>query len=158
MILVLDNLRSCYNVGSILRTADGFGCQKIIFIGTTPYPRLDKDQRLPYQISRQTAQITKTSLGAEKNIEGYYFPQVQNWLKTIKKEIIVSLEQTESSQPLENWRTKIDYLVVGNEIKGVSDLILKNSQQISINMLGQKESLNVAVATGIALYHLSLIK
>ena len=161
MVIVLDNLRSCHNVGSILRTADGFGCQDVIFIGTTPYPQLADDQRLPHAAQRQTKMIAKTALGAEATINGQCFSNAQSWLATVDSGLIVSLEQTPDSQSLFDYlpKTKVDYLVVGSEINGIDSLILKNShQKIKIPMSGRKESFNVAVAAGIALYHLNYLK
>lgn len=155
--MVLDNLRSCHNVGSIIRTADGFGWRRFIFLGTTPYPEIENDQRLKHQILRQTKQIAKTSLGAEEKINGQYFKDTATFLKRVEGSNLICLEQTAASKNLTDYRLKRNsYLVIGNEIEGISaQLIKKSAICLEIPMLGQKESFNVAVATGIALYHFS---
>lgn len=157
IILVLDNLRSCYNVGSILRTADGFGIHQYIFLGTTPHPQLSGDTRLPHQAARQTRQISKTALGAEKQIQGEYLANTQAFLNNKKSRSLVCLEQTADSQPLDSYRPpKSLYLVIGNEVGGISQSLLRASaKHLFIPMSGGKESFNVAVALGIALYQLT---
>ena len=120
LTLVLDNLRSCHNVGSIIRTANGFGCRRFAFIGTTPYPRLAADKRLPHAIDRQTGRIKKTALGAEEEIEGRHFATAADFLATASGQLIC-LEQTPDATPLDAWRpARGDYLVFGHELDGVS--------------------------------------
>ncbi|MYB40505.1 RNA methyltransferase [Candidatus Saccharibacteria bacterium] len=156
LTLVLDNLRSCHNVGSIIRTANGFGCRRFAFIGTTPYPRLAADGRLPHQIKRQTDQIAKTALGAEAEIEGRRFDNAEAFLAAGSGRLIC-LEQTPGSQPLSAWRPKAgDRLIVGSELDGVSAGLIAEADCFFIPMQGSKESFNVAAATAIALYHFSL--
>ena len=156
--LVLDNLRSCHNVGSIIRTADGFGQRRFVFLGTTPHPRLSGDPRLAYQSLKQTRQIAKTALGAEQNIQGRYYAKTQDFLQVKNDWPIVCLEQTPDGRALKEYRLKQPiYLVVGNEIDGVSEELLGlSSERLTIPMSGDKESFNVAVAAGIALYQLTL--
>lgn len=156
--LVLDNLRSCHNVGSIIRTADGFGQRRFVFLGTTPHPRLPGDRRLAHQSLKQTKQIAKTALGAEQNIQGLYCAKTQDFLQAKKDWPIVCLEQTPDGRPLREYRLERPvYLVVGNEIDGVSEELLDcSSERLTIPMSGDKESFNVAVAAGIALYQLTL--
>ena len=156
LTLVLDNLRSCHNVGSIIRTADGFGCRRFAFIGTTPYPRLAADGRLPHLIRRQTARIAKTALGAEKEIDGRYFETAASFLSGGGGRLIC-LEQTPGSRPLASWRPADgDRLVLGNELDGVGPELAAAGDCLFIPMAGNKESFNVAVAAAIALYHRGL--
>ena len=154
--IVFDNLRSCHNVGAILRTANGFNCQHFIFIGTTPYPQIAHDQRLPHQIRRQSRQISKTALGAEETIEGQYFPDTRSFIKAKKEKPLICLEQTKRAERLSQYQLQESiYLVVGNEIEGVSSELLERAQtHLFIPMLNHKESFNVATALGIALYQL----
>ena len=154
LILVLDNLRSCHNVGSIIRTANGFKQQRFIFIGSTPYPAIARDQRLPWAVEKQTRLIAKTALGAEQEIEGEHFEDAADFLRVREKIELVCLEQTDRGQKLADylWPTSA-YLVFGNELAGVSPAILTVAEtHLQIPMLGNKESFNVAVAAGIALY------
>ncbi len=158
LILVLDNLRSCHNVGSIIRTANGFGQYHFVFLGLTPYPTLKNDQRLPWQAAQQSRRIAKTSLGTENAIQGQYFPDENTFLKTHKPQNIICLEQTATSQNLADYHWPDDAcLIVGNELNGVSKNLLQAAQtHLYIPMLGHKESFNVAVALGIGLYQYSL--
>ena len=160
LTLVLDNLRSCHNVGSIIRTANGFNHYDFIFLGITPYPCLENDRRLKYRAKQQTAQISKTSLGAEKEIRGKYFQEAAEFLQHKNDSQLICLEQSRHSRNLGDFRRAENcYLVVGNEITGISAQLMKKAQtHLMIPMLGSKESFNVAVATGIALYHFSLFE
>jgi 23S rRNA (guanosine2251-2'-O)-methyltransferase len=151
-ILILDNLRSVENTGSIFRTAEGLGVGKIILVGTTPAP-VDR-------FGRPRADFIKVSLGAEESLQWEYQKEAPLTIKELKKEgyKIIALEQTKDSIKLSstshNEATSF-VLVVGNEVLGVSDEILKFSDEVvEIPMKGTKESLNVSVATGIALFKL----
>lgn len=160
--LLLHNIRSTHNVGSIFRTAEGLGVEKIILSGYTPYPDQDQDQRLPHLRRKLTEQIHKTALGAERLLPNEY---VENPLKVIKnyreqKYAIIALEQTANSYKLPNYQSPSRILLIlGEEVSGIDPVILKLvDETIEIPMVGQKESFNVSVAAGIALYHLFLVK
>lgn len=155
--LVLDNIRSCHNVGSILRSADAFGVTSVIYYGTTPYPSLENDDRLPHLRKKQTTSIAKTALGAEKTVPGVHVSDITQLKKILKGSKVISLEQSSTSKPLESFKTiEPIVLILGNEVDGVSPQLLElSSDVIEIPMLGIKESLNVSVATGIALYVIS---
>lgn len=147
--LVLDNIRSRENVGSIFRIADAVGINKIYLCGITPIP--------PHQ------KISKTALGAENWVSWEY--RSQTWrllgdLKTKKKIKIIGLEKTKKSINIFDFKQKFPLaLVLGNEVKGLSSKILKYCDEvIYIPMFGKKESLNVAVALGIAAYQLKIKK
>jgi 23S rRNA (guanosine2251-2'-O)-methyltransferase len=146
-VLVLDNLRSVENTGSIFRTAEGLGVSKIILIGTTPTP-LDR-------FGRKRADFAKVSLGAE-NLQWEYRKDIVETLGELKDQgfQIISLEQTGKSKNLTVFNAKEKFaLVVGNEVSGVSKEALKLSDEIvEIPMEGKKESFNVSVSLGIALF------
>ena len=142
LIIVLNNIRSRENVGSIFRTADAAGVSKIYLCGITPTPPHEK--------------ISKTALGAEEYVPWEYHKQTWRLLDKLKKDKIniVTLEQSKEGVDLFKFKPKFPLaLVVGNEVRGLSPQILKYcDKKISIPMYGKKESLNVAVATGVAVY------
>ncbi len=152
-VLILDNIRSVENTGSIFRTAEGLGVKKIICIGTTPTP-LDR-------FGRKRNDFAKVSLGAE-NIDWSYEKNLKLTIRDLKEQgfKIISLEQTQEAEKLtrlEIHKLELFALVVGNEVDGVSKEALALSDKVvEIPMQGKKESLNVAVATGIALFALML--
>ncbi len=159
IILVAHNIRSTYNVGSIFRTAEGFGVSKIILSGYTPYPALDHDSRLPHISAKLTDQIHKTALGAEELVPFEY--QAEPNLSVLKDDgyRVVGLEQDARSIILPDYETPDKLvLLLGEEVHGLTnELRAACDDLIEIPMRGQKESFNVSVAAGIALYHLSLI-
>lgn len=155
--LLLHNIRSTHNVGSIFRTAEGFGVHRIILTGYTPYPTSDNDSRLPHLAQKITGQIHKTALGAESSVPFEYHDNLLTWLggNTLP---LVALEQTASSINLADFRPPDEFvLVLGEEVEGVPpELLAKCSSTVEIPMKGAKESFNVSVATGIALYALTV--
>ena len=156
IILLAHNIRSTHNVGAIFRTAEGFGVKKIILSGYTPYPILEKDSRLPHISEKLTSQIHKTALGAETIVPFEYQENLN--FSSLRKDgyRIVGLEQDASSIMLPNYTSpqKIA-LLLGEEVEGIdTDLRKECDDLIEIPMEGQKESFNVSVATGIALYGL----
>lgn len=155
--LVLHNIRSTYNVGSIFRTAEGFGVRQIILTGYTPYPTLgNHDERLPHEREKISAQIHKTALGAENLVPFAYHADPYEWLRSSKLPV-VALEQDEKSIPLDTYMAPAELvLLLGEEVNGIPSELLATAQDIiEIPMMGRKESFNVSVATGIALYKLS---
>ncbi len=151
MHLVLDNIRSAENVGNILRSADAFGVEKVYLCGITPAP-IDR-------FGREFAKVTKAALGAEKTVAWEQAKDVSAVTQLLKGEgfVIAALEQHANSVPLNRLNNiKKLALVVGNEVGGVDGNVLAKADMIfEIPMGGKKESLNVAVATGIALFVLS---
>jgi len=149
-ILVLDNIRSVENVGSIFRTAEGLRVSQIILAGITPTP-LDR-------FGRERKDFSKVSLGAEKLVKWKYEKDTESIIGGLKKEgfFIVALEQTKSSRDLKDINVPDKFaLIVGNEVEGVSKKALDASDEIvEIPMAGEKESLNVSVATGVTLFKL----
>lgn len=158
IIIVAHNIRSTHNVGAIFRTAEGFGIKKIILSGYTPYPKLDKDTRLPHISLKLTSQIQKTALGAE-TIVPFEYQETPN-IAALKQSgyRIVGLEQDTQSIPLSSYSSpeKIA-LILGEEVHGIPSELLEQCEDIlEIPMVGKKESFNVSVAAGIAMYQLSL--
>jgi 23S rRNA (guanosine2251-2'-O)-methyltransferase len=158
VIVIAHNIRSTHNIGSIFRTCEGFGVSKIIISGYSPYPKLANDTRLPHIESKLTAQIHKTALGAETMVPFEYHEQPN--LDYLKNQgfRIVGLEQDERSILLKNYQKpeKIA-LLIGEEVNGITDELLEQCDDlIEIPMVGKKESFNVSVATGIALYAITL--
>lgn len=142
--IVLNDIRSLYNVGSIFRTADGVGVEKIWICGITGFP--------------PDHQISKTALGAENSVDWQYEKDPCAVLKQMKMAgyTILFLEQIEKSIEYQDFEPKgPTCLVVGNEITGVSENLLSYCDQaVEIEMSGIKNSLNVSVAFGIVAYHL----
>ncbi len=142
--LVLENVRSLFNVGSMFRCADIFAVSKIYLCGYTGTP--------------PRSQISKTALGADEWISWEHKTQTVRLLKNLKKQgfKIVALEAGQAGKSLPVFKPKFPLvLVVGNEIDGISKKVLALADEtIEIPMLGRKESLNVAIACGIALYQL----
>jgi 23S rRNA (guanosine2251-2'-O)-methyltransferase len=157
IIVIAHNIRSTHNIGSIFRTSEGFGVKKIIISGYSPYPSIPGDLRLPHISSKLTDQIHKTALGAEVMVPFEYQPEPNLALLRANGYTIVGLEQDKRSTMLNDYKApnKIA-LVLGEEVNGI-DGILRDScdELIEIPMVGKKESFNVSVATGIALYTLT---
>jgi 23S rRNA (guanosine2251-2'-O)-methyltransferase len=151
MIIILDNIRSVENVGSIFRTADAFGVEKIYLCGITPSP-IDR-------FGRQRNDLHKTALGAEDFVEWEYKEDVIELVKELKSEYeVVSVEQDEKSVDYrmvnreQGVVSREEAFVFGSEVNGVKKEVLELSDKIiEIPMKGQKESLNVAVTVGIIL-------
>lgn len=158
VVLVVQNVRSAHNVGSLLRTADGLGIEKVYFCGFTPYPETKIDKRLPHVAKRAGQQIKKTSLGAEASVTWQHRESVFDLLSELKSEkfITAALEQSSASIMLPKYTPAGDIaLIVGSEASGLDQKVLDAVDvSLEIPMLGAKESFNVAVAAGMALYHL----
>ena len=157
IIVIAHNIRSTHNVGAIFRTAEGFGVSKIILSGYTPFPKIAGDSRLPHIAEKLTGQIHKTALGAETMVPFEY--QEAPGLQQLKDAgfTIVGLEQDQRSVMLPSYAPpqKIA-LLLGEEVEGIeSSLRDLCDDLIEIPMHGQKESYNVSVAAGIALYALT---
>ena len=146
-ISVLDNIRSAYNVGSIIRTSDGAGISKLYLCGITPTP--------------ENPRVGKTALGAEQSVLWEHSWSVLETVERIKKEgyFLISLEGGDTSVDLFTALPMIKQqdapvaLIVGNEVSGIDpEAVKKSSLCVYIPMEGIKESLNVATAFGIASY------
>jgi 23S rRNA (guanosine2251-2'-O)-methyltransferase len=146
--VVLNSIRSSYNVGAIFRTSDGAMIQKLYLCGYTPHP--------------PKKEVLKTALGSENSIEWEYVKEAKDIILKLKKEgiKICALELTENSRPhfsLSNSDFPMA-LIVGNEITGVQqDLLDLCDFSIEIPQFGIKQSLNVAVAYGVSIFEMGRV-
>lgn len=146
IIVVLDNIRSAYNVGSIFRTSDAFLIEGIFVCGYTPPPT--------------HKQVDKTALGAAETVDWMQFDNVVDAINQLKQNgyKIYAIEQAEQSISLENFSipsTEKIAIVLGNEVTGVQDLVMQQCDGcIEIPQHGMKHSLNVSVAAGVVLWQL----
>ena len=149
VVVLLDNIRSLYNTGSILRSADASGVERVVLCGITPRP--DKG-------GRQRRAIAKTALGAEDSVPWEYQPDAHAALQSLATAgyHIVAVETSPEAVTLFEWTPRWPVcLVFGHEVDGVSSTLAAHVDTvIRIPMLGQKRSLNVATAAGVVLYEL----
>jgi 23S rRNA (guanosine2251-2'-O)-methyltransferase len=144
LVLVLDNVRSGLNVGSIFRTADAFALEKIVLSGITGQP--------PHR------EILKTALGSTDSVAWEYFAESEEAVKSLKKEgyTVLAIEQTTDKIWLQDFLPVPDKkfaFVLGNEVEGVDNQVLALCDGVlEIPQFGTKHSLNVAVAAGIVLW------
>lgn len=158
VILIAHDIRSTHNIGSLARSADGFGVKTIYCTGITPYIRAVDDERLPHIRRKIAADIHKTALGAEDTVDIIHAPDIKALIKKLRNigYVIAALEQSPPSIPLKS-RRKTDKiaLILGSETTGLPYKVLRLSGLVlEIPMLGKKESFNVSVAGAIALYEL----
>jgi tRNA G18 (ribose-2'-O)-methylase SpoU len=152
LVIIAHNIRSAYNIGAIFRTADGMGASSVFLTGYSPSP--DKGQ---FQTSAGKM-IAKIALGSEKSLTWEKKSRLGPLLKKLKTEKfqIVALEQNERSADYRKLKPQFPVaLILGNEPKGIDQKILKTCDRIvEIPMRGEKNSLNVAVALGVAGYEI----
>ena len=146
IVVVLDNIRSMHNVGSVFRTSDAFRIEAICLCGYTPQP--------PHR------DIQKTALGATETVNWLYYEQTNDAIQELKAHgySIYAVEQVEGSISLEKFsaENKKIAVVFGNEVEGVDSEVLVNCDGcIEIPQLGMKHSLNISVAAGIVLWDLT---
>jgi tRNA G18 (ribose-2'-O)-methylase SpoU len=156
IIVIAHNIRSTHNVGAIFRTCEGFGIKQLILSGYTPYPQITSDPRLPHIAEKLTQQIHKTALGAEAMV-----PFVQQDIPDFAAlrragYTIVGLEQDARAVLLPTFTPPQKVaLLLGEEVEGIASPLRDECDSfVEIPMHGQKESFNVSVATGVALYGL----
>ena len=147
--LILENIRSAYNVGSMYRTADGAGVDKIFLVGYTPAP-IDR-------FGRPQSEIAKTSLGACDKIPWEQSSEMEEVITSLQSEgfTVAGVELTEESISLKDFSIpeKVAY-IMGNEVTGVEKQTLELCDVVVyLPMLGSKESLNVATTASIVVYH-----
>ena len=147
IVVVLDHVRSLYNVGSVFRSSDAFRIEGVVLCGITAQP--------PHP------EIHKTALGAEESVNWKYFKQTEeavSWLKE-RGYTILAVEQCEGSTMLQDFQRQSERkyaVVLGNEVKGVQQQVVDMCDGcLEIPQFGTKHSLNVSVAAGIVLWHLS---
>ena len=146
LIIVLDDIRSLNNIGSIFRTCDAFKIERIYLCGITATPPNRK--------------ITKTAIGSTESVEWLYFDKINDLILNLKNQgfKIWAIEQTENSKTLSQMEViesnKKHVLIFGNEIDGVKqEVINKCDDVIEINQYGTKHSLNVSIAAGIVIWN-----
>ena len=148
--VLLHNIRSTHNVGSIFRTSDALGVTKIYLSGFTPTP-LDR-------FGKPRKDMVKVALGAEKTVAWQYVKKPEEIIKKLKKQKykIMAVEQSKSSVDYKKVRVSYPVLfIIGNEVGGISKKILALCDTVSeIPMKGNKESLNLSVAFGVALFRM----
>lgn len=146
--VILDNIRSVHNVGSIFRTSDAAGVSKIYLCGTTPTPT--------DRFGRARNDLAKVALGAEKTVPWGYGGNTIDIIRKLKNDgvKVFGVEQYEGSVDYVSVKYPEQYaFVFGNEVGGVSlDVLAECDEVIEIPMKGEKESLNVSVAAGIVLF------
>jgi tRNA G18 (ribose-2'-O)-methylase SpoU len=149
-IVILDNIRSVHNVGSIFRTSDALGVDKIYLCGCTPTP-IDR-------FGRDRKDLAKVALGAEKDIAWEYVKDTADILKKLKKGKVQIIAVEQAKDSVDYKKVKVNNqvaLIMGEEVSGIPQEVLKLADIIAeIPMRGKKESLNVSVAFGIVGYEL----
>ena len=144
VIVILDNIRSAHNVGSVFRTCDAFLIDKIILCGITAIP--------------PNKEIRKTALGSSESVDWRYYKNTEEVIMKLKKKDyqIIAVEQANKSIKLESFKPENEKkyaIIFGNEIKGISQEIIDNSDSvIEIPQFGTKHSLNVSVSAGIVIW------
>jgi len=143
VVVILDNIRSMHNIGSIFRTCDAMGNCSVYLCGICAIP--------------PNKEIYKTALGASETVEWKYFKTTDLALENLRnlEFEIISIEQTSKSIALNNFSSNSEKiaLIFGNEVKGISNKIIKMSDAcVEINQYGMKKSMNVAITTGIVLW------
>ncbi len=142
LVVVLDNVRSMHNVGSVLRTADGFRVQMVCLCGITGCP--------PHP------EIHKTALGAEDSVEWRYFRSTEECVSELKQAgfVIVSAEQVQDSVDMLEWsESRPTAIVLGNEVKGVVQEVVDQSDYcLEIPQFGTKHSFNVSCAAAMIMW------
>ncbi|MDE7335431.1 MAG: RNA methyltransferase [Muribaculaceae bacterium] len=145
--VVLDNIRSLNNIGSIFRSADAFAADRVVLCGITATP--------------PSVEIHKTALGAENSMDWTYYPSTAEALDALRAEgwLIAAIEQAADSVSLEDFRPDPDRkiaIVLGHEVYGVDQSVVDAADlTLEIPQFGTKHSLNVAVTAGILLWHLT---
>lgn len=157
IILIAHNLRSCHNVGSLLRTAEGLGISEVVLSGYTPYPLTENDTRLPHIAAKLHKQIQKTALGAETSQKWRHIDSLEDMLSYVSEKgaTLVAIEQAPDSMSLPGFLPPEHIaLLVGREVEGVEAEVLAACDiTVEIPMFGQKESFNVVQAAAMAMYH-----
>ena len=147
--VILHNIRSAHNVGSVFRTADGAGVTHIYLAGYTPQP-VDR-------FGREHKEIKKTALSATESVPHEYHANIHELVLSLKQEgkDVVAVEQTKDALDYKKFNTTKDTVFVfGNETTGIEEGVLSLCDtHINIPMHGQKESLNVSVCAGVILFH-----
>jgi tRNA G18 (ribose-2'-O)-methylase SpoU len=156
IIVIADDIRSSHNVGSLLRTCEGLGIEKVYLTGYTPYPISKNDSRLPHIATKVSKRIIKTALGSEGMVNWQHEDDLLTVIEKLKQEHyqIVAVELSDSATELNRFKTpeKVAF-IFGNERSGISPEHLKYADKtVYIPMLGSKESFNVVQCAAMVLY------
>jgi len=144
VVVVLDNVRSMHNVGSVFRTADGFSIEKVVLCGITAQP--------PHR------EIEKTALGATQSVDWVHFEDTLTAVESLRENgyQIIAIEQAENSTMLNTFKPDVTAkyaLIFGNEVNGVSDEAMQKIDEcIEIPQFGTKHSFNIVISAGIVLW------
>jgi 23S rRNA (guanosine2251-2'-O)-methyltransferase len=144
VVVVLDNVRSMHNVGSVFRTADGFSIEKVVLCGITAQP--------PHR------EIEKTALGATQSVDWIHFEDTLIAIESLRANgyLIIAIEQAENSTMLNKFKPDPNQkyaLIFGNEVNGVSDEAMEKIDEcIEIPQFGTKHSFNIVISAGIVLW------
>jgi len=144
LVVVLDDVRSLHNVGSVFRTADAFAVRAVYLCGITAQPPMPE--------------IHKTALGAEDSVEWHYFKTTEEAVEELHRQgyFVYAIEQCEGSTMLQNLKTSTDAkyaVIMGNEVKGVKQSVIDMCDAcIEIPQFGTKHSMNVSVTAGIIMW------
>jgi 23S rRNA (guanosine2251-2'-O)-methyltransferase len=144
VVVILDNVRSMNNVGSVFRTADGFAIEKVVLCGITAQP--------PHR------EIEKTAIGATQSVEWVYFEDTLDAIASLRADgyQIIAIEQAEKSTMLHTFQPQTNQkyaLIFGNEVNGVSDEAMAQIDLcIEIPQFGTKHSFNIVISAGIVLW------
>jgi len=156
IVVIAHNIRSTHNIGSLLRTAEGLGIQKLYITGYTPYPKHARDSRLPHLAEKLHKDIHKTALGAEEQLNWEQCEDVFTVLSRLKTEgyTLVALEQTADAIDITTFKAPQKCaLILGSEVTGIDKEILDYIEtKIVIPMFGKKESFNVVQAAAMTLF------
>jgi len=162
IVIIAHDMRSTHNVGSLLRTAEGLGVSKVYLTGYTPYPKREDDTRLPHVADKLDRAITKTALGAEKQIAWEYQEDIFTVLSRLKEDsfTICALEQTKDARDITGYTAPAKCAVLlGTEVTGIPEELLNQCDQaLVIPMFGKKESFNVVQAAAMAMFFLRFQK
>lgn len=145
LVVVLDHVRSLYNVGSVFRTSDAFRVNEVVLCGITATP--------PH------TEIHKTALGAEESVSWRYFKDTMEAAQSLRSEgyTLLAIEQCEGSMMLQDFqpdKTKKYAVILGNEVKGVQQSVIDSCDGcLEIPQFGTKHSMNVSVTAGIIIWH-----
>lgn len=156
IIVIAHNIRSALNVGSIFRICDATAVNKLYLTGYSPFPRIENDKRLNFEIEKTEQKIKKAGLEGFNNLPFEHVENIITLIKELKEKRfkIVGLEQHQNSVDIFDYKvTQKTAIVIGNEVTGIEDQVLNICNKIiEIPMYGNGKSLNVAVSLAIALY------
>ncbi|WP_211659210.1 TrmH family RNA methyltransferase [Phytoactinopolyspora halophila] len=156
IVVLAHNLRSVFNVGSLLRTSDVFAVERVYVTGFTPYPSQSDDSRDPALQARLTKRIAKSAAGAERTMPVTHQPDVYALLESLRTDgyTVAGLEIDDGAVTIAEYHPPDRIaLLLGDEVRGIDASLREHCDVLlQVPMYGQKSSLNVSVAAGVALY------